>query len=103
MTRRDILATAAATAATAALPVQVQGAAQHQQIVELRQYAMNKGRRDDLIGLFEERFIESQEALGATVLGTFRDLDNPDRFVWLRGFESPQTRHDALDGFYGGP
>ncbi|MDB5469071.1 MAG: hypothetical protein JWR84_631 [Caulobacter sp.] len=105
MTRRDILTAAAATAAAVALPAhsQAKGAAQHQQIVELRRYAMNKGRRDDLIALFEERFIESQEALGATVLGTFRDLDNPDRFVWLRGFPDPQTRHDALDGFYTGP
>ncbi len=92
MTRSDILA--------ADLPAP---AAQHQQIVELRQYAMRKGRRDDLIALFEERFIESQEALGSTVLGTFRDLDNPDRFVWLRGFESARTRHDVLDGFYTGP
>jgi hypothetical protein len=104
MTRRDILTAAAATAA-AALPGQSQamGAATHQQIVELRQYAMRPGRRDDLITLFEERFVESQEALGATVLGTFRDLDHPDRFVWLRGFDSPQARHDALDGFYAGP
>ncbi|WGM40287.1 hypothetical protein [Caulobacter sp. NIBR1757] len=76
--------------------------AQHQQIVELRQYALRKGRRDDLIALFEDRFIESQEALGSTVLATFRDLDNPDRFVWLRGFETPRARHDALDGFYTG-
>lgn len=100
MTRRDILTAAAATAAAAALPVH---AAARQQIVELRRYAMQPGRRDDLIALFEERFVESQEALGATVLGTFRDLDHPDRFVWLRGFEGPQARHDALDGFYTGP
>jgi hypothetical protein len=100
MTRRDILTAAAATAAVAALPAQ---AAQHQQIVELRRYAMQPGRRDALIALFEERFVESQEALGSTVLGTFRDLDDPDRFVWLRGFETPQARHDALDGFYTGP
>ena len=92
MTRSDVLA--------ADLPAP---SAQHQQIVELRQYAMRKGRRDELIALFEERFIESQDALGSTVLGTFRDLDNPDRFVWLRGFESARTRHDGLDGFYTGP
>lgn len=97
MTRRDILT---AAAAAAALPAE---AAAHQQIVELRQYAMRPGRRDDLIALFEERFVESQEALGSTVLGTFRDLDHPDRFVWLRGFDNAQARHDALDGFYTGP
>ena len=94
MTRRDVL-----TAADVATPA----VARHQQIVELRQYAMRKGRREALVTMFEEKFIESQEALGSTVLGTFRDLDNPDRFVWLRGFETPRTRHDALDGFYTGP
>lgn len=94
MTRRDVL-----TAADVATPA----VARHQQIVELRQYAMRKGRREALVTMFEEKFIESQEALGSTVLGTFRDLDNPDRFVWLRGFETPWTRHDALDGFYTGP
>ncbi|MDO9337758.1 MAG: hypothetical protein Q7T61_15295 [Caulobacter sp.] len=103
MTRRDILATAAATAAAGAFSARASEPARHQQIVELRQYAMRPGRRDALISLFEDRFVESQEALGSTVLGTFRDLDDPDRFVWLRGFEGPQGRHDALDGFYTGP
>jgi hypothetical protein len=74
-----------------------------QAIVELRDYRMRPGRRDTLIAMFEEHFIESQELLGSTVLGTFRDLDDPDRFVWLRGFEGAQARHDALDGFYTGP
>ncbi|HYE44973.1 MAG TPA: NIPSNAP family protein [Caulobacter sp.] len=97
MTRRTVLA---AAASLAALPA---AAAPAPAIVELRQYRMRPGRRDALIDLFEERFIESQEALGATVLGTFRDLDDPDRFVWLRGFAGPKARHDALDGFYTGP
>jgi hypothetical protein len=30
--------------------------------------------------------VETQEAVGANVIGTFRDLDDPDRFVSLRGF-----------------
>ncbi|MFJ8750323.1 NIPSNAP family protein [Streptomyces sp. NPDC102441] len=40
---------------------------------------------------------------GMTVLGQFRDLDDPDRFVWLRGFASMETRSRALASFYGGP
>src|SRR5258708_4532773 len=55
-------------------------------VVELRQYTLRGGRREDLISLFEREFIESQEALGVRVLGIFRDLDDPDRFVWTRGF-----------------
>ena len=37
------------------------------------------------------------------VLGQFRDLDRPDRFVWLRGFEDMPRRAQALADFYGGP
>ena len=30
------------------------------------------------------------------ILGTFRDLDDPDQFVWLRGFEDMAGRAPAL-------
>jgi quinol monooxygenase YgiN len=72
-------------------------------VVELRQYTLYPGKRDVLIDLFEREFIESQEALGAQVVGQFRDLDNPNRFVWIRGFRDMSSRLDALQGFYGGP
>lgn len=72
-------------------------------IVELRQYTLHKGGRDVLIDLFEREFVESQEAAGMTVIGQFRDLDAPDRFVWLRGFPDMGRRAEALRSFYGGP
>lgn len=72
-------------------------------IIELRQYTLRPGQRDTLIELFEREFIETQEAVGARVIGTFRDLDDPDRFVWLRGFADMRVRAEALAAFYGGP
>jgi quinol monooxygenase YgiN len=72
-------------------------------VVELRQYTLHPGMRDRLIELFDREFVESQEATGMVVIGQFRDMDNPDRFVWLRGFEDMQTRARALQKFYGGP
>lgn len=72
-------------------------------IVELRQYTLFGGRRDALIDLFERAFIEPQNALGAHVLGSFTDLDDPDRFVWLRGFVDMAVRGTALPAFYTGP
>lgn len=72
-------------------------------IVELRQYTCHKGGRDKLTALFEREFIAPQDALGARVIGIFRDDDDPDRFVWLRGFESMAARKAALTAFYGGP
>jgi hypothetical protein len=36
------------------------------------------------------------------ILGQFRDLDDPNRFVWLRGFSDMPARARALGAFYGG-
>jgi len=72
-------------------------------VLELRRYTLHPGRRDALIALFERHFVESQEALGMVIPGTFRDLDAPDHFVWLRGFADMAARGDALAAFYGGP
>lgn len=72
-------------------------------IVELRQYTLHQGQRDVLIELFERAFIETQQAVGITVIGQFRDLEDPNRFVWLRGFSDMDTRLAALQALYGGP
>ena len=72
-------------------------------VVELRQYTLVPGARETLIELFEREFIETQEAAGMTVIGQFRDLNNPDRFVWLRGFSDMDARATQLQAFYSGP
>ncbi len=72
-------------------------------VLELRQYTLHPGRRDELVALFEREFVEPQEAAGARLVATFRDLDDPDRFVWIRGFADMAARADALAAFYGGP
>jgi hypothetical protein len=72
-------------------------------IVELRQYTLHPGARETLVELFDREFVETQEACGMKVIGQFRDLDDPDRFVWLRGFADMPSRARALAGFYGGP
>jgi quinol monooxygenase YgiN len=72
-------------------------------VVELRQYTLHPGQRDVLIDLFDREFVETQEAEGMTILGQFRDLDDPNRFVWLRGFKDMASRAPALGAFYGGP
>lgn len=68
--------------------------------VELRQYDMRPGRRDELITLFEREFIETQEAAGIRLVGLFRDLDDPDMFVWMRGYPDQAARKPALNTFY---
>ena len=72
-------------------------------VVELRQYTLRPGQRDVLIDLFDRELVESQEAAGMAIVGQFRDLDDSDRFVWIRGFPSMPSRARALASFYGGP
>ena len=72
-------------------------------VLELRQYTLHPGARDVLIDLFDSELVEPQEADGMDVVGQFRDLDDSDRFVWLRGFPSMERRADSLAAFYGGP
>lgn len=85
------------------MPATAQDTATFCPIVELRQYTLYSATRNTLVELFEREFIETQEAMGMTLIGQFRDLDDPDRFVWLRGFASMPSRAQALAAFYGGP
>ena len=66
-------------------------------VVELRQYTMQPGGRDKLIGMFEDRFVEGQEAAGMRVLGQFRDAKDPNRFVWMRGFRDMPSRASSVN------
>ena len=72
-------------------------------IVELRQYTLHPQQREVLIDLFDREFVETQEAQGMRVLGQFRDLDRPDRFVWLRGFADMPACHRAWRAFMAAP
>ncbi|GHF25800.1 hypothetical protein GCM10017786_69990 [Amycolatopsis deserti] len=70
------------------------------ELFELRRYTLRPGRRDELIALFDAQFVESQAEAGMRVYGQFRDLDDPDRFVWIRGFPEAARRAEALAAFY---
>lgn len=72
-------------------------------VLELRQYTLLPGRREELISLFERELLDPQEAVGMDVLGMFRDIDEPNRFVWLRGFPDLESRRQSLSAFYNGP
>lgn len=72
-------------------------------IVELRRYQLRPGSFDSFVELFESRFIEHQEAVGARVLGSFAVEGHPDSLVWLRGFTHMQARKRALEAFYTSP
>jgi hypothetical protein len=97
-----VILAAAALAAPAGKPAATTSLTGNFPLIELRQYTLYDGERDTLINLFEREFVESQEAQGMKVIGTFRDLDRPNRFVWLRGFKDMDSRLSGLTAFYTG-
>jgi hypothetical protein len=103
LSRRALLGVASAMALGAGVAAQGEGGMKEYGVFELRQYTLRARQRDTLVALFEQSFLEPQNALGAHVIGTFRDLDDADRFVWVRGFRDMDARQEALTAFYGGP
>jgi hypothetical protein len=73
------------------------------EVVEFRRYALRAGQHAALVTLFERELIETQESCGMVPFGHFRDLDDADTFVWLRGFSRADERRGALQAFYGSP
>ncbi len=71
-------------------------------IVEVRSYRIKPGHRDDFIKLFETRAIPALRSYGMTILGPLIDVENPNKFVFLRGFPSLEERDRMKDAFYGG-
>lgn len=71
--------------------------------IELRRYSLRPGARRALIELFERELVAPQEACGMRVIAQFRDLDDANAFVWMRGFSDMAQRARSLAEFYGGP
>ena len=71
-------------------------------IVEVRSYRIKPGRRDEFIKFFEERSIPALRSHGMKVVGPLLDLENPNKFVWLRSFPSLEERERMRNDFYEG-
>jgi hypothetical protein len=71
-------------------------------VLEIRQYLLAPGKRDELIRLFEDNFIETQEAVGIAIPGQFRVAGNPNEFDWMQGFTNMASRAQSFDAFYHG-
>jgi hypothetical protein len=71
-------------------------------IVEVRSYKVKPGRRQEFIDFFETRAIPALHSGGMTVVGPLLDLENPNRFCWLRGFPSLEERERMRTAFYEG-
>lgn len=71
-------------------------------IVEVRSYRITPGRREEFLEFFEKRSIPALQSHGMKVVGPFIDLENPNKFVWLRCFPSLEERDRMKRDFYEG-
>src|SRR6185369_15218741 len=71
-------------------------------IVEVRSYRIKPGRRAEFIRFFETRAVPALRAHGMMVLGPLLDVENPNKFVWLRSFPSLEARDRMKTAFYEG-
>ncbi len=62
---------------------------------ELRDYRIKDGKRDRWAKWMEEEVIPFQTERGMTIVGSWIDRDQPDRYVWMRRFES-EEQHETL-------
>ena len=70
-------------------------------IVEVRSYRIKPGRREEFIKLFETRAVPAQRTHGIKIIGPFLDVENPNKFVFLRSFPSLEERERMKEAFYG--
>jgi NIPSNAP len=71
-------------------------------IVEVRSYRIKPGKRAEFIELFEARAVPALRKYGMKVVGPMLDVENPNKFVFLRSFPSLEERERMKDAFYGG-
>jgi hypothetical protein len=71
-------------------------------VLEIRLYRIRPGQRDRFVDFFGARTLEPQRAAGMRILGQFLDLEDENRFVWLRGFDDLEHRDRAKATFYDG-
>jgi hypothetical protein len=70
-------------------------------IVEVRSYRIKPGRRAEFVELFEKRAVPALRSHGMKIIGPLIDIENPNKFVWLRSFPSLDERDRMKDAFYG--
>jgi hypothetical protein len=71
-------------------------------IVEVRSYRIKPGRRAEFIEFFETRAVPALRSHGMKIIGPLLDVENPNKFVWLRSFPSLEQRDQMKESFYEG-
>ncbi len=69
-------------------------------LIEIRRYTLVPGRRDEFVEWFESEVVPAMTAVGMRILGSFVSVDDPDVFVYVRGFVDEAERDLLTEAFY---
>ncbi|MCE1200154.1 MAG: NIPSNAP family protein [Marinilabiliales bacterium] len=69
-------------------------------ITEIRTYRVKPGHRKEFIEFFEQISVPAMKSFGIKIIGPFIDLENPNKFVWLRSFSNLEEREKMKTAFY---
>ncbi len=69
-------------------------------LIELREYTVYPGKRDEWVKMMEEEIIPFQIKNGVVVLGSFVCDDQENIYVWIRRFESEADRVKKYEAIY---
>jgi hypothetical protein len=72
-------------------------------LVEIRRYTLKPGRSEEFLSWFDEEVRPAMEEAGMRILGMFSAVEDPDVFIYLRGFGSAAERDRLTDAFYQSP
>ena len=69
-------------------------------VLELRNYVIPEGGRDQFIDSFKVSIEDYQNRNGAYVLGLYKVKDAENNFFWFRGYESMAARKKSMEDVY---
>ncbi len=69
-------------------------------LIELREYTVRPGKRDEWVKMMETEIIPFQIQNGIAVLGSFVCDDNESIYVWMRRFEDEADRVKKYEAVY---
>ncbi len=68
--------------------------------IELRQYRLRPGKREEWIEYMEGEIIPFQISKGMVVVGSFVGEEEEDLYVWIRRFDSEEQREQLYAAVY---
>jgi len=71
-------------------------------IVEMRTYKLKPGKRDEFARIFRTRSIPAHAEIGMKIFGPFLSIEDPDTFLFMRGFPDLASREPMKAKFYEG-